>query len=612
MYDAGKVEVNVEEIMRAIRRKIQMEEEAESLPSFESIPLRGERGQPDVVQTQMDWPLFMESLGYVNLNYDIPYYWSFGPNSIKTFLKRVVRKLVKCILPPILAKQNMMNANFVRCLNQLRCFVEDTCAQGAKWSRDLETIREGQRDSTEKLRELESHYEEQQLEQEKKLKHLSHQLDEMQKQMARGQELFEEQLASLEDQLHGLEEQNRALEERSHALEDQSRGLEEMYRLSMADQEQMRGQLQWLEQEGILPPTLAKPYIQQYVSQSGEDIIVSHILKVFGIKKSECSYLDLGANHAKTMNNTYNFYQNGASGVLVEANPALIRELKLYRSRDIILNRCIAVQGGQPMAFYILNGDGLSTPDRAQAEQAIKINPNLKIEKTVNVESITVNEIMDTYFDGAPVFMNLDIEGEEMNILESIDFEAHRPMLISIEMIPYRTNIVIGNKNPDILAFMARNDYVEYAFTGINSIFIDKRQINVTGWDLQSVQELLISCGKPIDCIPYAQINEFAERRKDQVELFPGGIVYGPYITLPQGDYVLKINVSLNGLERPLSITSDNGTQVVEEQILSDGENVVRFRLPEEQRGVEFVLKNDTDKNMCLFKLLLQTDRTLE
>ena len=187
MYDSGKVEVNVEEIMRDIRRKIQMEEER--LPSFESIPLRGERAQPGTVQEQvaqpgtvqeqMDWPLFMESLGYVNLNYDIPYYWSFGPNSIKTFLKRVVRKLVKCILPPILAKQNMMNANFVRCLNQLRCFVEDTRARDAVWSRDLEAIREGQRNSTEKLRELESYYEEQQLGQEKKLKNLFHQLGEM-------------------------------------------------------------------------------------------------------------------------------------------------------------------------------------------------------------------------------------------------------------------------------------------------------------------------------------------------------------------------------------------------------------------------------------------------
>ena len=296
----------------------------------------------------------------------------------------------------------------------------------------------------------------------------------------------------------------------------------------------------------------------------------------------------------------------------MEANPSLIKELKFYRNGDIILNRCISNQSGQGILFYVMNNDGLSTPDKAAAEAAMAKDQTLKIERTVAVESITVNEIMDTYFDGAPMFMNLDIEGEEMNILESIDFEAHRPMLISIEMIPYRTNIVIGNKNPDILAFMTRNDYVEYAFTGINSIFIDKRQINVTGWDLQSVQELLVSCGKPIDCIPYAQTNAFAERRRDQVELFPDGIVFGPYITLPQGDYTLKINVSLNGVERPLTITSDNGTRILEEHTLSEGENVVQFHLSEEQRGVEFVLKNDTDKNMCLFTLLLQTGEAQE
>lgn len=570
MNDTGKVDVNVEEIMREIRRKIQMEEDAERLPSFESIPLRGERGQTVAAQEQMDWSIFMESLDYVNLNYNIPYYWSFGPNSIKTFLKRIVRKLVKCILPPILAKQNMMNANFVRCLNQLKCFIEDTRAQNAKWSHDLEALQEGQGNNTKKL-----------------------------------QELFEERIACLEDQLHRLEGQN-------HVLKERSCELEEMYRLSMAGQEQMQGKLQWLEQEGVLPEDSKTDVPVPFVSQSGEDMILTYILGKCGIKESLCTYLDLGANHAKYLSNTYHLYRKGARGVLVEANPSLIKELKFYRNGDVILNRCISCHSGQGILFYVMNNDGLSTPDKAAVEAAMEKDRTLKIERTVAVESITVNEIMDTYFDGAPMFMNLDIEGEEMNILKSIDFEAHRPMLISIEMIPYRTNIVIGNKNPDILDFMSRNDYVEYAFTGINSIFIDKRQINVTDWDLQSVQDLLVSYGKPIDCIPYAQTNEFAERQKDQIELFPNGIVYGPYLTLPQGDYVLNMNVSLNGAGRTLTITSDNGTQVLGEQFLSDGENVVRFHLPEEQRGVEFVLRNDTDKNMMLFKLQLQTGRILE
>ena len=59
-------------------------------------------------------------------------------------------------------------------------------------------------------------------------------------------------------------------------------------------------------------------------SQSGEDIIIDYILRVSGYPKVRCSYLDIGANHAKELSNTYFFYKQGIRGVLVEANPALI------------------------------------------------------------------------------------------------------------------------------------------------------------------------------------------------------------------------------------------------------------------------------------------------
>ena len=108
-------------------------------------------------------------------------------------------------------------------------------------------------------------------------------------------------------------------------------------------------------------------------------------------------------------------------------------------------------------------------------------NPAIQIEEVITVLTITVNEILDTYFDGAPVFINIDIEGAEMDILESIDFEAHRPLAIILEMIPYRSHLVVGIKNQEILQFMADKDYVEYAFTGINSIFLDKKQMRDLG-----------------------------------------------------------------------------------------------------------------------------------
>mgnify|MGYP000624144786 FL=1 len=55
-----------------------------------------------------------------------------------------------------------------------------------------------------------------------------------------------------------------------------------------------------------------------------------------------------------------------------------------------------------------------------------------------------------------------------------------------IEMIPYSKQLVAGQKNQEILRFMQEKGYVEYAFTGINSIFLDmKFYEKVTGVSLE-------------------------------------------------------------------------------------------------------------------------------
>lgn len=210
-------------------------------------------------------------------------------------------------------------------------------------------------------------------------------------------------------------------------------------------------------------------------SQSGEDIIIDYILRVSGYPKVRCSYLDIGANHAKELSNTYFFYKQGIRGVLVEANPALIPELKLYRSEDAILNLCISETSGDEVPFYVMSGDGLSTSELEAAEEMCKINPELKIEKVVQVKTISIRDILDKHFVDAPTILNIDIEGKEMEILRQIDFEVCRPLVIIAEMISYKTRLTIEEKNKQILEFLQSKNYAEYAFTGINSIFVDKR-----------------------------------------------------------------------------------------------------------------------------------------
>lgn len=216
---------------------------------------------------------------------------------------------------------------------------------------------------------------------------------------------------------------------------------------------------------------------KQTVSQSGEDSIIAYIFMVLGIDLKKEYYLDLGANHAKQLSNTYMLYQQGMRGVLVEANPQLIGELKFYRGEDIVLNKCISDASGKKIHFYILSGDGLSTSDLDTVNEIIKINPQISVEREIVVDTVTVNEILEQYFDKAPLLLNIDIEGQEENILRMINYEKYAPFVIIVERIEYGTTIATRKRNDSISDIMEKNGYFEYAFTGINSIFINKTRL---------------------------------------------------------------------------------------------------------------------------------------
>lgn len=89
---------------------------------------------------------------------------------------------------------------------------------------------------------------------------------------------------------------------------------------------------------------------------------------------------------------------------------------------------------------------------------------------------MTVNEVIDKYFNGVPTIVSLDVEGDELEILKSIDMEKYRPLIYIIETIEYREKIDLNNKRTDIINFMNSKNYKEYAFTGVNSIFLDEKQ----------------------------------------------------------------------------------------------------------------------------------------
>ncbi len=116
--------INVEMIIAEIKNKVEREIKAEvysedpiSMPDFEV---------QNAVQTEewMNRQEFEDCLHQANLNWQRNYYWELGKPGLKRFLKRTVRKLVKFLIEPLLSLQNRFNSNVIRCMNQLKVFVD--------------------------------------------------------------------------------------------------------------------------------------------------------------------------------------------------------------------------------------------------------------------------------------------------------------------------------------------------------------------------------------------------------------------------------------------------------------------------------------------------------
>lgn len=206
-------------------------------------------------------------------------------------------------------------------------------------------------------------------------------------------------------------------------------------------------------------------------SQCGEDLIVDHILAALRIPNP--SYLDIGAHHPIFLNNTYLFYQKGCSGVCVEPDPLLWSEIRKKRKRDICLNVAVGVTNESKGNFYILTHRALSTLSKGEAER-IQGYGNQKIELTIQIPLVSVNQIIEQNFASSPNFISLDVEGIDFAVLKTFDFSAFRPEVFCIETLTY-TEDNSEQKLSEIIDFMINRDYFVYGDTYINSICVDEK-----------------------------------------------------------------------------------------------------------------------------------------
>ena len=158
----------------------------------------------------------------------------------------------------------------------------------------------------------------------------------------------------------------------------------------------------------------------------GEDLIIDKIFK----NKKKGTYVDVGCYHPIDGSNTYLLFKKGWSGINIDLNKVSIDLFEKARKKDINLNLAISNKSKKIKYYYRKNINMLNTINLKFAK-----NNFLRGFKTSFIQSQTLNSILKKkHFSKKIDFLNLDIEGNEINALKSLDFKKYAPKVICIEI----------------------------------------------------------------------------------------------------------------------------------------------------------------------------------
>lgn len=101
--------INIEEIMAEIKQSIKEQGLTADMLSFEDVPYKKNAQSGSA----------SEALDYVSTHYYVQPYKELQGNPVKVFIKKVIRKLTKFYVEPVVFEQNDFNANAVTVMKSL-------------------------------------------------------------------------------------------------------------------------------------------------------------------------------------------------------------------------------------------------------------------------------------------------------------------------------------------------------------------------------------------------------------------------------------------------------------------------------------------------------------
>lgn len=208
-------------------------------------------------------------------------------------------------------------------------------------------------------------------------------------------------------------------------------------------------------------------YAARSYSQEGEDMILRRIFE----KQRSGFYLDVGAHHPKRFSNTYFFYRRGWSGINIDAMPGSMVKFNKLRSRDINLEVGVSAKR-ETLKYYVFNETALNSFSEQLTLERDGVG-SYHVVKTIDVAVFPLSEILEKYVGDREVdFMTIDVEGKDLEVLKSNNWERYRPSFVLVECFG-TDDVDAVVKNNETVKFMMARGYSMFAKT-VNTVFFKR------------------------------------------------------------------------------------------------------------------------------------------
>lgn len=203
-------------------------------------------------------------------------------------------------------------------------------------------------------------------------------------------------------------------------------------------------------------------------SQWGEDLFIHSFFK----NKNYGVYLDIGCFHPYMYSNTCLLYKKGWRGLNIDINQTSIDLFNIVRPDDT--NICTAIDKDKK-EFKIYFDDPFSPINTVNKKFYDNLkNSFFKNKKILTIQSKTINEIFNlSKIKDKIDFINIDAEGQDLEILQQINLSKYGAELLSIE-----THNVDGSKTENcdsIKSYLEKKGYFIYKRVGPTTLFSSKK-----------------------------------------------------------------------------------------------------------------------------------------